>query len=82
MNTKAATIIALAGALAFSGLAAWKGAHVATVVFAALGGILGAASTVLAAFGILPPKDAAYIDTLEQVVEQHAPIMAQKVIRK
>lgn len=72
MNPKVVVAANQVAAFAFVGLAAWKGPHVAGAVFGGLAACFQLAST-LVALGVLPQKDAEYIDTLEKVVERHAP---------
>ena len=82
MNPKVVTILSFAAGLAFSALAAWKGLTVAGAVFGALALVLHALALLNAALKILPAKDEAYIDALESALKEHAPVMAQKVIRQ
>ena len=81
MNPKVVVAANQAAAFAFVGLAAWKGPHVAGAVYGGLAACFQLAST-LVALGVLPKKDAEYIDTLEKAVERHAPPdVAEEVIK-
>lgn len=81
INPKVVIAANQVAAFAFVGLAAWKGPHVAGAVYGGLAACFQLAST-LVALGVIPQKDAEYIDALEAVVEKHAPAdVAEKVIK-
>jgi len=82
MKSKAAVLVTFIVGAVFTGLAAWKGHDVAVTVFAGAAVTLQGAATLAAALKILPAKDEQYIETLEGALQEHAPDMAQKVIRQ
>jgi hypothetical protein len=82
MKSKAAILTSFIVGAFFTGLTAWKGHDVAITVCAGAALTLHGIATLAAALKVLPAKDAQYIEALEDALQEHAPEMAQKVIRQ